>query len=123
MEIDKLATHSSNSHCAHIAELRYRKLPVVVVDSFEDPQVVNKEKLLEWRKQLAPYFASQQRTELERRLTLNFWLGQSLHGTSAALPDVDEAEDWWIDARATQSLPLALVHVGPHKMGSTTLQV
>jgi hypothetical protein len=100
----------------------YRKLPVVVVDSFEDPRVISKEKLLEWRQQLAPYFGSRQRGELEKRLTLNFWLGHSLSGTSAALPGVEEADDWWIDARAARSLPLALVHVGPHKMGSTALQ-
>ena len=96
---------------------------MVVIDSFEDPRVINKEKLLEWRQQLAPRFGSRQRSELEKRLTLNFWLGQSLQGTSVAFPGVEEAEDWWIDARAAKTLPLALIHVGPHKMGSTTLQV
>ena len=102
----------------------YRKLPVVVIDSWDDPSLLTKEKLAEWRDQLAPHFEPQRRSELERRLTLDFWFSESLRGTSAApaAPASKEADDWWVDARAMKRAPMAILHVGPHKMGSTSLQ-
>ena len=54
---------------------RYRKLPVVVIDSWADPNVLTDDKLRKWREQLAPIF--ERRAEFEWRLTVGFWLGQS----------------------------------------------
>ena len=99
---------------------RYRKLPVVVIDSWDDPNVLTDDKLRKWREQLAPIF--ERRAEFEWRLTVGFWLGQSLLGTSATAADNQKAADWWIDARAARRRPLAILHVGPHKMASSSLQ-
>ena len=99
---------------------RYRKLPVVVIDSWDDPNVLTDDKLRKWREQLAPVF--ERRAEFEWRLTVGFWLGQSLLGTSATAADNEKAADWWIDARAARRRPLAILHVGPHKMASSSLQ-
>ena len=99
---------------------RYRKLPVVVIDSWDDPNVLTADKLRKWREQLAPVF--ERRAEFEWRLTVGFWLGQSLLGTSATAADNEMAADWWIDARAARRRPLAILHVGPRKMASSSLQ-
>ena len=99
---------------------RYRKLPVVVIDSWDDPNVLTDDKLRKWREQLAPVF--ERRAEFEWRLTVGFWLGQSLLGTSATAADNEKAADWWIDARAARRRPLAILHVGPHQMASSSLQ-
>ena len=99
---------------------RYRKLPVVVIDSWDDPNVLTDDKLRKWREQLAPVF--ERRAEFEWRLTVGFWLGQSLLGTSATAADNEKAADWWIDARAARRRPLAILHVGPYKMASSSLQ-
>ena len=102
----------------------YRKLPVVVIDSWDDASALTEENLAAWREQLAPHFEKVRRTELERRLTLDFWYSESLRGTSAApaAPTSKEADDWWIDARALKRAPMAVLHVGPHKMGSSSIQ-
>ena len=77
------------------------------------------DKLSKWREQLAPIF--ERRAEFEWRLTVGFWLGQSLLGTSATAADNEMAADWWIDARAARRRPLAILHVGPRKMASSSL--
>ena len=109
----------------------YRKLPVVVIDSWADAEAITISKLVEWRRKLAPYFASEKRAELERRLTLNFWFDQAVSGTSAGDYKGERGQDvhdWWLDARIQEdlpkgsSLPRAIMHVGPHKMGSSSLQ-
>jgi hypothetical protein len=73
----------------------YRKLPVVVIDSWDDASALTEENLAAWREKLAPHFEKVRRTELERRLTLDFWYSESLRGTSAApaAPTSKEADD------------------------------
>ena len=102
----------------------YRKLPVVVIDSWDSASALTEENLRAWREKLAPHFEKARRTEMERRLTLDFWYSESLRGTSAApaAPTSKEADDWWIDARTLQRAPMAVLHVGPHKMGSSSIQ-
>jgi len=109
----------------------YRKLPVVVIDSWADAGAITISKLVEWRRKLAPYFAQAKRAELERRLTLDFWFEQAVSGTSAGEYKGErgqDAHDWWLDARVQEalpkgsSLPRAIMHVGPHKMGSSSVQ-
>ena len=100
----------------------YRKLPVVVIDSWDDAEAISVPKLERWHGELAPLLVGSRRDELEERLTLDFWQGQLLLGTSASLESVAPAPDLWVDARAVKRAPLALVHVGPHKMGSTSIQ-
>merc|ERR1719345_213557 len=86
----------------------YRKLPVVVIDSWADAESITISKLVEWRRKLAPYFASEKRAELERRLTLDFWFEQAVSGTSAGDYKGErgqDAYDWWLDARIQEDLP------------------
>ena len=82
--------------------------------------MVTADKLRKWREQLAPVF--ERRAEFEWRLTVGFWLWQSLLGTSATAADHEMAADWWIDARAARRRPLAILHVGPRMMASSSLQ-
>ena len=91
-----------------------------MIDSWDDPNVLTDDKLRKWREQLAPVF--ERRAEFEWRLTVGFWLGQSLLGTSATAADNEKAADWWIDARAARRRPLAILHVGPNTMASSNLQ-
>ncbi len=128
---EALAAGSIPIIAASALDPAYRKLPVVVIDSWDNKDAISLPKLVEWRRQLATYFGPSKRAELERRLTLDFWYGQALRGTRAAEAGAAEgvenalhADDWWLDARPKghMQLPRAILHVGPHKMGSSSLQ-